>query len=88
MTTEQKQTIATFDLETKEGQFRVFNAQNGAGQSMKNLASGTVITVTDVLQYADKTDEYGKEQDVNITVLFTKDDESERILEPGALAPT
>lgn len=64
---------ATFDLNSKEGKMRLFNAKCGTSSSMKNLESGTVIEVEDVLIYEDTVDSFGKPQDVEITVLFATD---------------
>lgn len=67
---------ASFDTTTLEGQMKVFNAQNGASHSLKNLPEGTVINVSGVLIYEDKVDSYGGEQDSKITVLYDKNGES------------
>lgn len=68
--------IASFDVSSTEGKIKVFNAQNGSSVSMKNLEDGTVIKVTGVLQYTDKFDTYGREQEGTITVLFSEDGNS------------
>lgn len=67
---------ASFDTQSLEGQMRVFNAQNGASVSLKTLESGTVIEVSGVLQYGEKTDTYGQDQDVIVTTLFGVDGSS------------
>lgn len=67
---------ANFDLETVEGQMRLFNAKNGSSISLKDVTPDTVIRCVGVLQYPDVTDTYGKEQEVEITVLFDKDGRS------------
>jgi hypothetical protein len=64
---------ASFDVSTVEGQMRVFNAQNGASKSMKDLDSGTIIESVGVLTYEDTVDSYGKPQEVTITVIFAED---------------
>lgn len=71
----ENQIKASFDVSTEEGQIRVLNAQAGASQSMKSVEDGKVIPVTAILQYPEKTDEYGKDQDVLVTTLFTDDGE-------------
>lgn len=67
---------ASFDTSTLEGQMKVFNAQNGASLSMKDLKEGTVIKATGVLQYPEKIDAYGSEQDGLVTVIFASDGKS------------
>lgn len=67
---------ASFNLETVEGKMRAYNAMNGSGRSMKDLQNGEVIEGIGVLQYETKTDTYGKEQEVTVTVIFGKDGES------------
>lgn len=64
---------ASFDTETPEGKIKVFNAMNGASVSLKNVGPGEIIEVVDVLQYNDKVDSYGADQEATITVLFTID---------------
>ncbi len=65
---------ASFDTTTVEGQMAVFNAQNGSSVSLKSLDNGTVISnVTGVMQYEDKIDSYGNDQEAVITVLFTEE---------------
>jgi hypothetical protein len=64
---------ASFDVTTLEGQMKVFNAQNGASQSLKNLESGIVIPAVGVLQYEETIDSYGKEQSAVVTVIFAED---------------
>lgn len=71
---ENTQTVkATFDVSSLEGKMKVYNAQNGASTSMKTLDSGFTIEAVGVLQYQEKTDEYGKEQDVTVTTIFAED---------------
>lgn len=67
---------ASFDITTVEGQMKVFNAQNGASVSLKNLENGTVINAVGVLQYQEKIDSYGSDQEATVTVIFTGDGES------------
>lgn len=67
---------ASFDITTVEGQMKVFNAQNGASVSLKNLENGTVINAVGVLQYQEKIDSYGNDQDATVTVIFSADGES------------
>ena len=64
---------ASFDVTTIEGKMKVFNAQNGASISLKTLADKTVIEAEGVLQYTEKLDTYGQEQDATVTVIFAKD---------------
>src|SRR6185312_9634816 len=64
---------ASFDLTTVEGQMKAFNAQNGASVSLKNLDNGTVIPAVGVMQYQERIDSYGNDQDATITVLFAED---------------
>lgn len=64
---------ASFDITTVEGQMKVFNAQNGASISLKNLDNGTVIPAVGAMQYAEKIESYGKEQDAIVTVIFCED---------------
>lgn len=67
-------TFASFDLETLEGQMKLMNAQTGASVSFKTLEDGTVLEVTDILQYKEMVDTYGQtEQESVITTLFAKD---------------
>ena len=67
---------ATFDTTTQTGKMMVFNAQNGASISMKDLEENAVIEATGVLQYTDTFDTYGAEQEGTITVIFAKDGQS------------
>lgn len=64
---------ATFDVESKEGQMRVFNAKSGASKSMKDLDNGFEIEGNEVLLYKETVDSYGKPQEVVITVIFGTD---------------
>jgi glyceraldehyde-3-phosphate dehydrogenase/erythrose-4-phosphate dehydrogenase len=64
---------ASFDVTTVAGQMKVFNAQNGASISLKTLDNGAVISATGVLQYEEKIESYGKEQDATVTVIFAED---------------
>lgn len=64
---------ASFDITTLEGQMKVFNAQNGASVSLKNLENGTVIPAVGVMQYDEKIESYGKEQEATVTVIFCED---------------
>lgn len=64
---------ASFDLTTVEGQMKAFNAQNGASISLKTLTDGTVIPAVGVMQYEEKIDSYGSDQDAVITVIFAED---------------
>ena len=67
---------ATFDIESREGKIRMFNAKNGSSISMKDLDNGTVLNAIGVLQYMDTVDTYGKPQEVTITTIFTSDGNS------------
>lgn len=64
---------ASFDVTTLEGQMKVFNAQNGAGKSLKDFDDNHVIECVGVMQYEDTIDSYGNEQESTITVLFGAD---------------
>lgn len=72
---------ASFDLETEEGQMRLFNAQNGASTSFKTLENGQVIEINAVLQYPEVVDTYGSKvnketgeiEESVITTLFATD---------------
>lgn len=68
--TTQIQAKATFDVTTKEGKMRVFNAKSGASVSLKNLPDGTVINAVGLLVYSDVIDSYGKPQEVTVTNIF------------------
>jgi hypothetical protein len=67
---------ASFDVSTVEGQMKVFNAQNGASVSLKNLEDGQVIECVGAMQYEEVIDSYGQEQESTVTVLFAKDGSS------------
>jgi hypothetical protein len=64
---------ASFDITTVEGQMKVFNAQNGASVSLKNLDNGIVIPAVGVMQYDELIESYGKEQNATVTVIFAED---------------
>jgi hypothetical protein len=65
---------ASFDITTIDGQMKVFNAQNGASVSMKDIAPGTIIAATGVMQYSDIVESYGNgAQESVITVIFAED---------------
>lgn len=64
---------ATFDLNSVEGQMKLFNAKNGAGVSLKDLENGYIIEGIDVLQYEEEVTTYGGEQQAIVTVIFGKD---------------
>ena len=64
---------ASFDVSTLEGKMKVFNAQNGASVSLKTLQKDVVIEAEGVLQYGEKLDTYGQEQEATVTVIFAKD---------------
>ena len=49
------------------------NAKNGAGASLKDIEDGFSFTVTDVMQYKEKVDTYGKEQEAVVSALFATD---------------
>ena len=69
----ENKTIATFDLSTKEGAKRLFNAQNAGGISLKSLANGSEIEVEAVAIYNEVTEEFGQPQNVRVTALFGTD---------------
>ena len=65
--------VASFDLETIQGKLKALNAKNGAGASLKDIEDGFSFTVTDVMQYKEKVDTYGKEQEAVVSALFATD---------------
>lgn len=67
------ETRASFDINSLEGQVKMFNAQNGGGVSLKDVETGTILEVNGIAQYPDKTDQYGQEQDALVTCLFGTD---------------
>lgn len=64
---------ASFDIQSVEGKMKVFNAQNGASVSLKTLDDGTIIDAVGVLQYPEKVNTYGNEQDAIVTTIFAED---------------
>lgn len=65
---------ASFDTTTLEGQMKVFNAQNGASISMKDVPENTRIVATGVMQYAETVESYGNgSQEAVVTVVFAED---------------
>lgn len=67
---------ASFDVNSKEGQIKVFNAQSGASLSLKNLTHGDTIECNGAMQYDDEVDSYsktGETQQATISVLFGTD---------------
>ena len=64
---------ATFDLSSEEGQMKLFNAQNAASISFKTLQDGQVLEIEDILQYAEKMNTYGADQEAVVTTLFATD---------------
>ena len=65
--------VASFDLETIQGKLKALNAKNGAGASLKDIEDGFSFTVTDVMQYKENVDTYGKEQEAVVSALFATD---------------
>ena len=65
--------VASFDLETIQGKLKALNAKNGAGASLKDIKDGVSFTVTDVMQYKEMVDTYGKEQEAVVSALFATD---------------
>ena len=65
--------VASFDLETIQGKLKALNAKNGAGASLKDIEDGFSFTVTDVMQYKEMVDTYGKEQEAVVSALFASD---------------
>lgn len=65
--------VASFDLETIQGKLKALNAKNGAGASLKDIEDGFSFTVTDVMQYKEMVDTYGKEQEAVVSALFATD---------------
>ena len=72
-TLENNRIVASFDLETMQGKLKALNAKNGAGASLKDIEDGFSFTVTDVMQYKEKVDTYGKEQEAVVSALFATD---------------
>ena len=72
-TLENNRIVASFDLETIQGKLKALNAKNGAGASLKDIEDGFSFTVTDVMQYKEKVDTYGKEQEAVVSALFATD---------------
>lgn len=64
---------STFDTNTKDGMVKAFNASNGSAKSMKDLSPDEVFKVVDILVYTDVITNYGKEEETEITTLFTED---------------
>lgn len=64
---------ATFDLSTEDGQMKLFNARNAASISFKTLQDGQVLEIEDILQYTEKVDTYGADQEAIVTTLFATD---------------
>lgn len=67
------ETRASFDINSLEGQVKMFNAQNGGGVSLKDVETGTVIELNGIAQYGDTTSEFGQEQEAVVTCLFGTD---------------
>ena len=65
--------VASFDLETIQGKLKALNAKNGAGASLKDIEDGFSFTVTDVMQYKETVDTYGKQQEAVVSALFATD---------------
>ena len=65
--------VASFDLETIQGKLKALNAKNGAGASLKDVEDGFSFTVTDVMQYKETVDTYGKQQEAVVSALFATD---------------
>ena len=65
--------VASFDLESIQGKLKALNAKNGAGASLKDIEDGFSFTVTDVMQYKEMVDTYGKEQEAVVSALFATD---------------
>lgn len=72
-TLENNRIVASFDLETIQGKLKALNAKNGAGASLKDIEDGFSFTVTDVMQYKEMVDTYGKEQEAVVSALFATD---------------
>ena len=65
--------VASFDLESIQGKLKALNAKNGAGASLKDIEDGFSFTVTDVMQYKEIVDTYGKQQEAVVSALFATD---------------
>lgn len=65
--------VASFDLESIQGKLKALNAKNGAGASLKDIEDGFSFTVTDVMQYKETVDTYGKQQEAVVSALFATD---------------
>ena len=72
-TLENNRIVASFDLESIQGKLKALNAKNGAGASLKDIEDGFSFTVTDVMQYKETVDTYGKEQEAVVSALFATD---------------
>ena len=72
-TLENNRIVASFDLESIQGKLKALNAKNGAGSSLKDIEDGFSFTVTDVMQYKETVDTYGKEQEAVVSALFATD---------------
>ena len=65
--------VASFDLESIQGKLKALNAKNGAGASLKDIEDGFSFAVTDVMQYKETVDTYGKQQEAVVSALFATD---------------
>lgn len=65
--------VASFDLDTRAGKIKLANARGTGSISLKEVESETVIKVADVLLIQDTINQYGSNQEVTITNLYTED---------------
>lgn len=65
--------VASFDLDTRSGKIKLANARGTGSISLKEVESETVIKVADVLLIQDTINQYGSNQEVTITNLYTED---------------
>lgn len=64
--------VASFDLDTRAGKIKLANARGTGSISLKEVESETVIKVADVLLIQDTINQYGSNQEVTITNLYTE----------------
>lgn len=74
--------VASFDTISPLGQLKTINAKNGSSISIKDVADGTKITVTEIMLYKDVVDNYGQEQESVVTVLFADNGEAYSSISP------
>lgn len=65
--------VASFDTTKPQGKLQVINAKNGAGVSLKDLATGTSFVITGALQYKELIDNYGSETESVVSAMIGED---------------